>query len=207
MRAAAGLVQEVGIIQPYLMSSFLEQYGKYIRAEDFSKPFTQTEHWSKFTAKSPTPLITAAKDIVIQIIGVWDTVGSLGVPDLGHWLKKDNSGWRKAYQFYNTDLSASKYSPSFCEDARLPNLSQMFCTPIKRSLWTSDVRHSPPACGVSRRATKPPSWSNAGSPALTSTSVAATQRTLATKTLKATGSSSRVLPTHGCSTESAPILQ
>ncbi|KAF4303029.1 hypothetical protein GTA08_BOTSDO08587 [Botryosphaeria dothidea] len=130
VRAAAGLVQEVGIIQPYLMSSFLEQYGKYIRAEDFSKPFTQTEHWSKFTAKSPTPLITAAKDIVIQIIGVWDTVGSLGVPDLGHWLKKDNSGWRKAYQFYNTDLSANvlhAYQALALDERRTPFSPCLWC--------------------------------------------------------------------------------
>ncbi|EOD50692.1 putative peptidoglycan binding domain containing protein [Neofusicoccum parvum UCRNP2] len=112
VRAAAGLVQQIGIIQPYLMPAFLERYGKFIRAENFSKPFTQTEYWTDFMAKSQNPLISPAKDIIIQVIGVWDTVGSLGVPDLGHWLKKDNSNWRKAYQFYDTDLSSSDKNPA-----------------------------------------------------------------------------------------------
>ncbi|KAL1647047.1 hypothetical protein SLS58_002817 [Diplodia intermedia] len=130
VRAAAGLAQEVGIIQGYLMPYFLEQYGNYIRAENFSKPFTQTELWKSFTSKSPEPLVAAAKDIVIQIIGVWDTVGSLGVPDLGHWLKKDNSGWRKAYQFYNTDLSPNvlhAYQALALDERRTPFSPCLWC--------------------------------------------------------------------------------
>lgn len=108
VRAAAGLIQDVGVIQPYLVPEFLQLYGNFIRAEKFSTPFTQTKAWTDF-AKDPKRLISPAKEVVIDVIGVWDTVGALGVPDLGHWLKKDNSGWRKAYQFYDTDLSSSKF--------------------------------------------------------------------------------------------------
>ncbi|KAF4951509.1 hypothetical protein FSARC_12903 [Fusarium sarcochroum] len=107
VRATAGLVQEVGIIKSHLMTHFLEHYGNFIRGEDFTKPFSQTEHWTKFNAHSPSAVYCPGKDTVIQVIGVWDTVGALGIPDMGHWIKIDNSRFREAYQFHNTDLSAN----------------------------------------------------------------------------------------------------
>ncbi|KAL1625539.1 hypothetical protein SLS56_007286 [Neofusicoccum ribis] len=140
VRAAAGLVQQIGIIQPYLMPAFLERYGKFIRAENFSKPFTQTEYWTDFMAKSQNPLISPAKDIIIQVIGVWDTVGSLGVPDLGHWLKKDNSNWRKAYQFYDTDLSSNvrhAYQALALDERRTPFSPCLWC--VKEGNTTTNL--------------------------------------------------------------------
>jgi hypothetical protein len=41
----------------------------------------------------------------IRVEGVWDTVGSLGLPD--SWLAKI-TGFNKKYQFYNTALNDSK---------------------------------------------------------------------------------------------------
>ncbi|RSM09905.1 hypothetical protein CEP52_003845 [Fusarium oligoseptatum] len=107
VRATAGLVQEVGIIKSHLMSHFLEHYGNFIRGENFTKSFTETSHWTKFIAHSDSAVYCPGKDTVIQVIGVWDTVGALGIPDMGHLIKIDNSRWRKAYQFHNTDLSAN----------------------------------------------------------------------------------------------------
>ncbi|KAJ4128203.1 hypothetical protein NW768_008489 [Fusarium equiseti] len=107
VRSTAGLVQEVGIVKSHLMAHFLEHYGNFIRGEDFSKPFSQTEHWTKFLAHSPSAVACPGKDTVIQVIGVWDTVGALGIPDMGHWITIDNSRFRKAYQFHDTDLSAN----------------------------------------------------------------------------------------------------
>ena len=123
VRSTAGLVQEVGIVKSHLMAHFLEHYGNFIRGEDFSKPFSQTEHWTKFLAHSPAAVACPGKDTVIQVIGVWDTVGALGIPDMGHWITIDNSRFRKAYQFHDTDLSASKYptrpGPSTSTDEKL----------------------------------------------------------------------------------------
>ncbi|QPC70602.1 hypothetical protein HYE68_001354 [Fusarium pseudograminearum] len=107
VRSTAGLVQEVGIIKSHLMAHFLEHYGDFIRGEDFSKPFVETGHWAKFQAHSPSAVACPGKDTVIQVIGVWDTVGALGIPDMGHWIKIKNDWLRKAYQFHNTDLSAN----------------------------------------------------------------------------------------------------
>ncbi|WZH45924.1 Peptidoglycan binding domain containing [Fusarium acuminatum] len=107
VRAAAGLVQEVGIVKSHLMTYFLEHYGNYIRGEDFKKTFAESSHWTKFLAHSSSAVACPAKDAVIQVIGVWDTVGALGIPDMGHLINIDNSWLRKAYQFHNTDLSAN----------------------------------------------------------------------------------------------------
>jgi hypothetical protein len=46
--------------------------------------------------------------VVVQVIGVWDTVGAMGIPDIGHIIKVDNSFWRKQYEFHDTDLNPSE---------------------------------------------------------------------------------------------------
>ena len=40
----------------------------------------------------------------VKIVGVFDTVGSLGVPDVG-WF--NNAGWRTQYGFHNVKLNSS----------------------------------------------------------------------------------------------------
>lgn len=74
---------------------------------------TETNKWSlikkvykkKYREKSTTPgtwlLKVEPKDIRIRFIGVWDTVGALGIPDeWGGWLKT-------AKPFHDTDLGLS----------------------------------------------------------------------------------------------------
>ncbi|RSL41888.1 hypothetical protein CEP53_012498 [Fusarium sp. AF-6] len=130
VRATAGLVQEVGIIKSHLMSHFLEHYGNFIRGENFTKSFTETSHWTKFIAHSDSAVYCPGKDTVIQVIGVWDTVGALGIPDMGHLIKIDNSRWRKAYQFHNTDLSANvkhAYQALALDERRGPFAPCLWC--------------------------------------------------------------------------------
>ncbi|MCH6256627.1 DUF2235 domain-containing protein [Puniceicoccaceae bacterium K14] len=43
------------------------------------------------------------KDVPIALLGCWDTVGALGIPDKVPWLPFDNWSKRK-YQFHDTDL-------------------------------------------------------------------------------------------------------
>ncbi|KAF5024152.1 hypothetical protein F66182_3787 [Fusarium sp. NRRL 66182] len=130
VRATAGLVQEIGIIKPHLMTYFLEHYGNFIRAEDFTKPFVQSAHWAKFTARSSSAVCCSGKDTVIQVIGVWDTVGALGIPDVGHLFRFDMSRWRKAYQFHNTDLSPNvkhAYQALALDERRSPFAPCLWC--------------------------------------------------------------------------------
>ncbi|KAF2838110.1 hypothetical protein M501DRAFT_992982 [Patellaria atrata CBS 101060] len=104
VRAAAGLVIELGVIKPSCMRRFLEMYSHYIKAEKFEEGFSKYSEWQTFTSKYPV-YIERAEAVTIQAIGVFDTVGALGVPDVGHIFRKDNSRLRKAYQFHNTNLS------------------------------------------------------------------------------------------------------
>jgi hypothetical protein len=41
----------------------------------------------------------------VKVVGVWDTVGALGIPD-GRW--KDNSSNRAQYGFHNVKLNSSR---------------------------------------------------------------------------------------------------
>lgn len=43
----------------------------------------------------------------IQVVGVWDTVGSLGLPK-NQFI--DVSHWNKEHQFYNTEIHPCRYS-------------------------------------------------------------------------------------------------
>jgi len=48
--------------------------------------------------------------VEIVVEGMWDTVGSLGLPD--SWLARI-TGFNKRYQFYNTALNDSKFRLRF----------------------------------------------------------------------------------------------
>ncbi len=92
------------------MTSFIELYNEYMHRKDgVTEPFSDFAPWKAFVAKNSDHAIATQKDITIQVIGVWDTVGSLGIPDLGHfwkWHKAD----QKAYEFYDTSLNDRKFN-------------------------------------------------------------------------------------------------
>lgn len=109
VRATAGLVCQIGVLKPSSMTVFIELYNQYkhkVDDEDISKPFSEYPPWQEFT-KNSSHAICTAKDIRIKVIGVWDTVGALGIPALGHlykWWGADT----KAYQLYDTTLNDRK---------------------------------------------------------------------------------------------------
>lgn len=107
VRAASGLVSMIGIITPASMRKFLTLYNAYIQAEKFEKDFAHSEDWQKWTALYPDYLVSKPDDITIQVIGVFDTVGAMGVPDMGHtqYTRIDMSRTRKKYEFIDTRLS------------------------------------------------------------------------------------------------------
>ena len=110
-RAVAGLVADIGVVQPLEMQFFHDIYRRY---EAFGldpngsngQSFRETPAWKELIDKKifmKGPPSEASRSI--KVVGVWDTVGSLGVPDiLGH----DNGDLRKKYGFNNVKLSERK---------------------------------------------------------------------------------------------------
>ena len=120
VRAAAGLVCNVGICKPTGMPQFWEMYAMY---KAYPGQDLQTTPWakrlpvgvqpSKFTIKVKDKdmdfmtesgwswMANSRRDVDVKVIGVWDTVGSLGYPEIQYvpWTP-DN----KAYGFHDTSL-------------------------------------------------------------------------------------------------------
>jgi hypothetical protein len=107
VRSAAGLVCQIGVIQPAAMRSFLKLYHNYIKEEKFDGGFGNSKLWQDYIVSNPSYAIVEGKDVAVKVIGVWDTVGALGVPDMGHLVRRDNSRYRKAYQFHDVELNDS----------------------------------------------------------------------------------------------------
>lgn len=131
-RAVAGLVTDIGVIKPIDMQLFPQVYRAY-QTNVEEKPFRETQVWKDFVhgrlTKRGTELgkklqDAGAKDRAqswdifphgdlsvgeasrkIKVIGVWDTVGSLGVPDVA-WF--DNANYRTKYGFHNVKLNECK---------------------------------------------------------------------------------------------------
>jgi uncharacterized protein (DUF2235 family) len=131
-RAVAGLVTDIGVIKPLDMQLFPQVYRAYQNNEE-GLPFRETQAWKDFTEGKLsqkghelkktneewgvkeraegweiTPHIDLAaseESRKIKVIGVWDTVGSLGVPDVAIF---DNANFRTKYGFHNVKLNESK---------------------------------------------------------------------------------------------------
>lgn len=107
-RSAAGLVSEIGVVKPAYMGKFLELYTIYtqtVKAKR-TKQFSEDPGWLSFTKATTDYATTNAADIVIQVIGVFDTVGALGVPDIAG---QDMSAIKDAYEFLNVELNDSEF--------------------------------------------------------------------------------------------------
>lgn len=137
-RAVAGLVTDIGVIKPVSMQIFPEIYRAYMTNEE-GLPFRETEAWKEFingklTAKgkllrqttgiqgiverAQSWQIHAHRDLLateesrkVKVVGVWDTVGSLGIPDVA-WF--DFGKNRAKYGFHNVRLNESKCHESDC---------------------------------------------------------------------------------------------
>jgi uncharacterized protein (DUF2235 family) len=79
VRAIAGLICQYGLLTKRGLEGVGKVYGAYIKDDLVLKPQTVAE----LSAKYPR-----VENVPIKFVGVWDTVGSLGVPDFYIW------GWR-----------------------------------------------------------------------------------------------------------------
>ncbi|KAF3936131.1 hypothetical protein ABW19_dt0200536 [Dactylella cylindrospora] len=95
-RALSGLVLGAGLLPPGSMIRFSDMYKEYKKrkkGDDFQKSKWWEEHKDELG-------ITHAH-VSIKFIGVWDTVGALGIPDS---MLSRATDWNKSYQFYDTEL-------------------------------------------------------------------------------------------------------
>ena len=133
-RAVAGLVTDIGVIQPNDMQYFPQLYRAYM-SNSKGEPFQASKPWREFVDGKLSPegekwmaegkrfphdvaiqakmweipahgeLAASELSRHIKVIGVWDTVGSLGVPDIAG---VSNSSGRAKYGFHNVKLSECK---------------------------------------------------------------------------------------------------
>lgn len=132
-RAVAGLVTDIGVIKPIDMQLFPQIYRAY-QTNDEGKPFRETQAWMDFVygkaskqgqnwdenqrnknkaTRAQSWDINKHGDLAVsddsrkvKVVGVWDTVGSLGVPDVAFFDLED---LRTKYGFHNVKLNGCEY--------------------------------------------------------------------------------------------------
>jgi uncharacterized protein (DUF2235 family) len=94
-RSLAGMISEFGILKQEMSGEwFAGIWDRY-------QGTVRDERWENEKHR-------LTWDVTIKIMGCWDTVGSLGIPE--SWFTK-LFGWNKKYAFYNTELSDSTSFP------------------------------------------------------------------------------------------------
>jgi uncharacterized protein (DUF2235 family) len=109
VRSAVGIVGQIGVVKQSFMPDFIAFYSTYIKLDADKRPtsFNLYQDWINFTEAND--VFNAPRDqVATQVVGVWDTVGGLGIPDMGHIKTWDMSGKRAKYQFHDTELNDSK---------------------------------------------------------------------------------------------------
>lgn len=100
-RSLAGLVLAAGIIPPGSLTEFYDMYQAYKSKGEMK--FQKTAWWGANAKK----LGIHFKHVSIKFLGVWDTVGALGLPE-SYLSRALNSN--KGYEFHDTELSDGKIS-------------------------------------------------------------------------------------------------
>ncbi|KAH7010904.1 uncharacterized protein B0I36DRAFT_324482 [Microdochium trichocladiopsis] len=100
VRSVAGLVCDVGVLSAVHMSRFTEMWNAY-RANTSGEPFRRSTWY--LDNKEELGLT----DVRVKVVGVWDTVGALGIPEwpVVGWARKVGLPINKQYAFHNTNLS------------------------------------------------------------------------------------------------------
>lgn len=130
VRACAGLVCRVGICEPSAMGQFWEMYANYKATKPGDKmeesPWIKevwnndgvTEKfkiqvkgtdWEFDKGAGASWYRNSRKDVKIKVVGVWDTVGSIGYPE-NVWI--DVTEWNRPYGFHNTEIHPRRYTAS-----------------------------------------------------------------------------------------------
>jgi len=102
-RSLAGMIVKCGLLFPGAAMTGLEVFERYQMGKE-ARPIYTIEYLQKTNptslATDELRLLAHSRRISIKMIGVWDTVGALGIP----WTQAPLIGRDKFY-FYNTNLS------------------------------------------------------------------------------------------------------
>lgn len=103
VRSLAGLIYSCGILQRHEISWLPNAYALYrnLDTEHREDLALQLQKLKGHGQTSEDPLTS---EVRINFLGVWDTVGALGVPDMFKSLKLDGKS-RSRHQFHNTYLT------------------------------------------------------------------------------------------------------
>lgn len=175
-RAVAGLVSDIGVIKPIHMQFFPDLYRTYMandegvefRKTDGWKWFTQGklskkgEEWTKqgkrhdpenlqelaewWEIRPHNELAVSQESRKVKVVGVFDTVGSLGIPDM---LGLSFASKRTKYGFHNVKLTEREFARRSRVVVVL--IMQISSTRIRHWRSTNAARHSGQLCGISRR--------------------------------------------------------
>ena len=133
-RSLAGLIRNSGILRPECGHLFTEAYELY-RNRDVSTHPKSSQAIEFRTANS-------YGDTTVKFLGVWDTVGALGVPlgfaRYGLKLWESVTGKRYLYEFHDVELS------SFVKHAYHAVAIDERREAFRPTLWTSDAVRIPP---------------------------------------------------------------
>ena len=118
-RALAGCLTEMGLLRTHNLESFRQVYEHY-KAHSDSGP---QQHHRHADEDGPTPsfrscekwqadaeLKASLQKVKVKVVGVWDTVGSLGLPDSGF---TSVTGWNDSFKFHDTALNDRKLGRFF----------------------------------------------------------------------------------------------
>ncbi|PPJ55639.1 hypothetical protein CBER1_09534 [Cercospora berteroae] len=99
VRSAACLVSDIGILSAVNMGSFAEMWKAY-RARSNKSPFEESQWYRENSER------LKIKKVPVRVVGVWDTVGALGVPQ---WpgvtaLQAVGIPLNQKYAFHDTSL-------------------------------------------------------------------------------------------------------
>lgn len=98
-RSVAGMIARCGLLRPGSPLSVEELYERY-RLDDKAPSFVEL-HQTKNLPPAEKRLLRHSRRVPIKMIGVWDTVGALGIP-----FGNTPGISRRRFGFHNTRLSA-----------------------------------------------------------------------------------------------------
>ncbi|KAH7150609.1 hypothetical protein DER46DRAFT_664565 [Fusarium sp. MPI-SDFR-AT-0072] len=104
VRSVASLVCDIGVLSAVHMSRFAEMWSVY-RLNPSGEPFRKSAWY--LDNKEELGLT----DVRVKVVGVWITVGALGIPEwpLVDYARKAGLPINKQYAFHNTNVSKSEY--------------------------------------------------------------------------------------------------
>jgi uncharacterized protein (DUF2235 family) len=96
VRALAGLISKIGILEKSSLRDFASIYADYQKGPTYELKIPENAHKVRPEA------------VKIKVIGCWDTVGSLGVPDAAFLPGVVRDYANKRHAFHDAELSNCK---------------------------------------------------------------------------------------------------